>query len=504
MLRIVLDKSIGKLVLTTDEPALHYFLEKKQSTYAYKPWTKQWGYIDKIVKIYEPGKNSLGNGLFEYVIGRGWTAYLLGIFQNRLSKDNYNYLLNEVLMADTYRNFPFPELRDYQNEDILFLLKYRVGNCTVNTGYGKTQCIATLTNYFYKTLSKKVLLITPGAKARDELVKRCKSVFNLEVSDKEKKVNGELDCIITTGLVNSKRVKDPEKRKEFIKLLQSYDVVLLDEVEYCMNDGGKFLLNNCTGAERVYGFSGTSDKKLGRVLSFAEGLSDSVLDNRDLISYIGPSLVYRMPLNNEIDLIKIKTYALDNFKIDRSKIVNSGNLYNEITNQIWTNDEICKVVVKVVKKYPKLFIPINNLNFVIKHWIDNYFLGKFRILLICGEGYLYYDLDGSVTNLSLAEVCEYTEKGLIDVFPSTSSGYRALDIPGLESIFLISNKIGGAVLQSVGRIARGKHMNIISLDTYGNRKIPVYTKGCQDRDTMIKNYYQYCNIKEIDIPEDLL
>lgn len=504
MLSIVLDKSKGKLVLTTDEPALHYFLEKKQSTYAYKPWTKQWGYIDKIVKIYEPGKNTLPNGLFQYIVGRGWLAYLLGIFQDRLSKDNYNYLLNEVLLADFYRTVPFPELRDYQNDDILFLLRYRIGNCTVNTGYGKTQCIATLTNYFHKTLGKKVLLITPGAKARDELVKRCKAVFNLEVSDKEKKVNGSLDCIITTGLINSKRIKEPEKRAEFIKLLNSYDVVLLDEVEYCMNDGGKFLLDNCIGAERIYGFSGTSDKKLGRVLSFSEGLSDSVLDNRDLISYIGPSLVYRMPLNNEIDLIKIQTYALDNFKIDRSKFGNSGNLYNEITNQIWTNDEICKVIVKVIRKFPKVFIPINNLNFVIKHWIDNYFIGKFRILLICAEGYLYYDLNGNITKLTLEEVCEYAKNDMIDVFPSTSSGYRALDIPGLENIFLVAGKIAGVNLQSIGRVARGKHMNIISLDSYSKKRIPVYTKGCQDRDEMIRNYYMYCNINEINLPEDSL
>jgi hypothetical protein len=136
MFNVILDKTIGKLVLTTDDPAVHYLLEKKQSTYSFIPWKKQWGYVDKLVKIYEPGKHSFGN-TFRYVIGRGYTAYILGVFQNKLSPENYKYLVNEVLMADTYRTYPFQELRDYQNDDILFMLKYRIGNCTVNTGYGK-------------------------------------------------------------------------------------------------------------------------------------------------------------------------------------------------------------------------------------------------------------------------------------------------------------------------------------------------------------------------------
>jgi hypothetical protein len=365
----------------------------------------------------------------------------------------------------------------------------------------KTQCIAVLTNYFHTTLGKRVLLITPGAKARDELVKRCRAVFNLSVSDKEKDVNGELDCIITSGLTNSKRVKDDNKRQDFLKLLSQYDVILLDEVEYCMNDGGKFLLDNCINAERVYGFSGTSDKKLGRVLSFSEGLSDPILDNRDLVSYIGPSLVYRMPLNNIVNVVKVKTMALDNIKLDYDKINDSGNKYNEITNQIWTDDEVCKVICKVIRSYPMLYIPINNLNGVIKHWIENYFLGHFRVLLICGEGYLYYDLDRTTKKLTLEEACEYARNGLVDVMPSTSSGYRALDIPKLKNIFLISTLLASNSLQAIGRVAREKEMNIISLAPVGNKKIPIYTKSDEKRLEMVHNYYQFCDINEIEVFE---
>ena len=58
---------------------------------------------------------------------------------------------------------------------------------------------------------------------------------------------------------------------------------------------------------------------------------------------------------------------------------------------------------------------------------------------------------------------------------------------------MIQGNIAGVVLQCVGRVARGSHMNIISLDSMFGKKIPVYTKGQEERDNMIKEYYKYCN-----------
>lgn len=136
MLKVSLNKSTNRLVLTTDEPGLHYFLETKQKDWQYLPWKKEWGYAEKTVKIYDPGKHSLGNGMYTYSLGLGWAAYLLGVFKDRLSKDDYNGIVNEVIFADTYRDVPFPELRDYQNSDVLFMLKYRTGLFQCNTAYG--------------------------------------------------------------------------------------------------------------------------------------------------------------------------------------------------------------------------------------------------------------------------------------------------------------------------------------------------------------------------------
>jgi hypothetical protein len=133
-------------------------------------------------------------------------------------------------------------------------------------------------------------------------------------------------------------------------------------------------------------------------------------------------------------------------------------------------------------------------------------MGKFRILLVCGEGYLYYDLDGSKSNLTLEEACDLIQNNYVDVILSTSAGYRALDFPGLTSILLIQGNIAGVVLQCVGRVARGSESNIISLvPEKPNMRIPIYSKGLETRVMMIKDYYKFCPQKDIVLTEnDLL
>ena len=148
--------------------------------------------------------------------------------------------------------------------------------------------------------------------------------------------------------------------------------------------------------------------------------------------------------------------------------------------------------------YPRIYIPINNLNFIISHWIDNYWIGVFRILLVCGEGYIYYDLNGNKTKLNLTEACEYIKNDKVDVIPSTSSGFRALDFPNLRHIFLISGNIASIVLQCIGRVARGEKMNIVTLEPESGKRIPVYTKGMEQRKELIEKYYRYCEIDDID------
>ena len=310
----------------------------------------------------------------------------------------------------------------------------------------KTEVISTLANYF-KEDGKKVLLVCPGSKARDELIKRCDTRFGIKVS---KKVGDNCACLITQGLMNQKILKTQEGRDKYIEALSKYDVCLVDEVEYTINPGGEFIYENLINTQTLYGFSGTADKWTGTMIGFSEGLSEQVLKNKDLIKYFGPAIIFRMPLNMKIDDIQIKTKAMDFLKLDHKAIDEASSIYNEVMNQIWKDPGIIEVLIKTIKHFPKAFIPINNLNSILVDWIDNYFIGELRILLVCGEGYIYYDLDGNKTKLTLQEACDYIAQGKVDVIPSTSSGFRALDFPGLESIILISGAVAGVVLQCIG------------------------------------------------------
>ena len=74
----------------------------------------------------------------------------------------------------------------------------------------------------------------------------------------------------------------------------------------------------------------------------------------------------------------------------------------------------------------------------------------------------------------------------------------------MESIFLIQGKVAGVVLQSVGRVARGTKFNLIGLEPSPEKKIPVYSKGMENRDEMIHTYYKYCNIVDSIIYENNL
>ena len=368
----------------------------------------------------------------------------------------------------------------------------------------KTQVIATLANYYY-SIGKSVLIVTPNKKPNEEVVKRCKTAFNLTVPSDDLRINN----IITNGLLNRNDIKDPDSLAMFEELWASYQVVLCDEVEYTINNGGKFLYDRLTGAEQLYGFSGSADKTGGEMITFRDGLSDVVIRNKDLIKYFGPSLVYRRPVTLNINYISVLTASLNSVDLKDIKFsANSGekqeNIYLKLMTRLWTNPSVCRTLVQAIKRYPKMYIPMNNLNEIIKCWIDNYFLGTFRVLLICHEGYVYYDLSGNRTVLKdLSEACDYVKNGLVDVIPSTSSGFRALDIPGLENIGLFAGKVAGVTLQTVGRTARGTNMNIITFKPLG-RRIPIYSKGVDERDEMIHEYYKYCNIKDIEITEEIL
>jgi hypothetical protein len=359
----------------------------------------------------------------------------------------------------------------------------------------KTQVISALANYFATDLGQKVLIVTPGTKARDEVVKRIKMNYGIEVS--EKLGTGQIQAVITSGFLNQKKLKDPDQEALVAQELATFNVVLSDEVEYCINPAGEYIFEHATDATSRYAFSGTADKGNGNMISFQNGLSDpAVAGNLGLIRFFGPSLVYRKPLDRVVNLLDIRTQSL--YKADISCLYDddANNKYLNVMNALFTCPEVCQDIFEIIKRFKNIFVPINNLQSIIGTWIQNYWIGSLRILLVCGEGYIYYDLKGNKKSLTLQEACEYIKRGDVDVIPSTSSGFRALDFPNLSNILLFSGKIAGSVLQQIGRVARQQEMTIITLSADGRKNIPIYTKGCQERENMITEYYKYCDIRK--------
>ena len=490
--RIIVESNQKQLKVITDDPTVRYLLEVTTKTTEYIPLQRKMGTVTRTHRLYNERKAPTSvDGIYTYTLCYGWAAYLIMTFNGRLSVEDRDNILREVIYSPNYRDIPFQGLRDYQNEDVLHILKYRRGLHSCFTGYGKTQVIATIADYAY-SIGKSVLLVTPGKKAQDELVKRCKSAFGLSVPSKD----GRLDCMITSGLGNRQDYKDPAKRKKLAAWIGTFDWVLADEVEYTINDAGNFIYSSATGATNMYGFSGTSDKNSAESITFSGGLTDVVVRNKDLVKHFGPNLVYRVPEDKDIYDVRIKTTSLDHIVFEREDFDENGNMYQKVMNKIWMDQDVCETIVKVIKRYPLLFIPINNLANILYEWIDNYFVGVFRILLVCGEGYVYYDLKGNRKVLNLTEACDYIKKGKVDVIPSTSSGYRALDLPKLQNILLVEGLKAGVVLQSIGRIARSDTMNIITLCSMSDKKIPVYSKADQARKEMYQTYYKNCKITE--------
>lgn len=478
------------IYLDSDDPNLGSYFTYKGEEPMYDYRSRRYLNVQVTKYIYD-GTEIIATRITRYKFKLGWGVYIINQIRDKLTPDGID-TITKTLYSEGYRTQPFPNLLDYQNQDVLHLLKYKYGLFSCYTSYGKTETIVTLLKYLYEETSMKILLLVPSTKCRDELVKRGKCErFNIDIPSKDKRI----DLIVTNGVSASKRFTDPTQLVETRKYLETFDCILSDEVEYTMSPGGCRVLDMCINTKLRYGFSGTADKIGGKMITFANGMNDVVAQNATLVSYYGQALVFRLATDLNVNMIYIKSNCFNWLKFSEDDFSSEGNVYLNVLTRTWTNRTVCKFITRIIPYYPALFIPINNLANIISNWIDNYWRDKYRILLISGAGYTYYVPGEDPVTLNLPEACEKINNNEVDVIPSTSSGYRALDLPGLTNILLIQGKIGGVVLQSIGRVARGKTTNIISIVPDRNDVcIPIYSKGVWNRAKMIRDYYKYCNI----------
>lgn len=142
MVEIKVDRSIGRIILKTDDSTVKYLLESTTKENKYIPWKRAWGTVTTVNKIYDNTRvKPDSKGIWTFILGLGWAAYLINVFRASISQEDYEGVLRDAIYSETYRTIPFTELRDYQNEDVLHLLKYRTGLLSCYTSYGKLKNI---------------------------------------------------------------------------------------------------------------------------------------------------------------------------------------------------------------------------------------------------------------------------------------------------------------------------------------------------------------------------
>ena len=134
MFNVIVNKDIGRIIVKTNDSSVRYMFE----TYVYEEIFTKSGKrrVQKHIKIYDNERNILDDdNNFVFVFNYGWASYLLQVFKGYISKDDYDSLVH-LIVSDSYRTIPFPGLRDYQNEDILHVLKYNQSLISCYTSYG--------------------------------------------------------------------------------------------------------------------------------------------------------------------------------------------------------------------------------------------------------------------------------------------------------------------------------------------------------------------------------
>ena len=143
--RIIVESNQKQLKVITDDPTVRYLLEVTTKTTEYIPLQRKMGTVTRTHRLYNERKAPISvDGIYTYTLCYGWAAYLIMTFNGRLSVEDRDNILREVIYSPNYRDIPFQGLRDYQNEDVLHILKYRRGLHSCFTGYGDNIKFATL------------------------------------------------------------------------------------------------------------------------------------------------------------------------------------------------------------------------------------------------------------------------------------------------------------------------------------------------------------------------
>lgn len=492
-------------------------LQYNQETLVFKYVLQRYVKGSEIQYLYQ---EEVGDG--EFVFQIGYATFIYNEFSNELT-DEGKSVLESMIFSDTILP-KFPNLYDDQNKDLKQLVTLRRGMFQTYTGYGKSEVIATLTNYIGNVLNQKVLIVTANSTPLNEIKNRLYDLFKIDLDyfDYESNIN----AINLNGFLKSSWYEPSEN-------YWTNDLwILADEVENCCSETAMEFYESLPNVTRMYGFSATSDKKAAEPVysrvpdSFIESedmvkllnspfnrfnnrikydeklneykskIRDIIGRNKYLVGYYGTSAVFKRPNNFKITMIDISSsISKDDINIPPDYV------YSEVIYELFTSEKVCKLIEAVTYKVGMIFIPMFRLQ-VIDYWLDTIFKkDDFLVLVISGRGYELYENGELLGQITISEMKKMVRDGVIGVILGTKSSYGALDLPELDQSFLLYSKTANVVIQAIGRTARKGDFKIYSI--VPAKTIPVYSKDLISRKSLIYDYYRDCNIVEYKYIENL-
>lgn len=372
-------------------------------------------------------------------------------------------------------------MRDDQREALSELVKYKRGILSIYTGWGKTELASVFIQNIINNADGNILVLGAKNMIVDELQSRFKSqgFYQPSYFDSESRVNVLnpngfcASSLFSSGAANS--------------WLSNVRFVLMDEVDR-ISDSAMTLLDYVErmGCEYFYGMSATADKEKARQVP-ATNLLMSVM-NYSLINVVAKfshSVVHIKPTRFIIDLVNVPMGRADLSYLDG--IADESNHYDLVYG--FTTTLSYMSFLRYVMKKCKPFIPIIYTS-VIRVWLDHF--KEKRIIVLSGEGYLYYEDGELVDDLSIEDLKFLVKSGDFDAVFTTVTGFSAIDVPELTDVVLLSGTAASSVIQYIGRVSRKSEFKIWYA-TYDN-VVPIYSRNLSAQLDLVKSYYNQCSV----------
>jgi len=398
----------------------------------------------------------------------------------------------------SYNGYSLPKalgkitLYDEQLDLLTNLMSKRFGICHVYTGFGKTEMIAYMCYYYVHVIGWNVLVTAPNARVLNEIVLRLNDRLDTQVGVNYPNDSGVI-CI-NAGSVAKQKFN--HNSPEFKSYLESVNVILADEVEADLTPTHLEIYKLCSKSLKCkYGFSATPDVVCGN-LDIHQGITEASYRSKRLLDNFGGSIININPSRFNIDIYKIK---LANWKMKNPKLLEmkkkwidskfDWSIYSKVSdeyrrkldNDLFLRPEFAQYLSNLADRFPNLVITINRTQ-IIDYWVSQ--LPDVPIVEVSGRGYRVR-YDGKVRNISLDEL--KSSYKYFKLILGSRSLMRGVDLPELTNSVQLSGETSGTTIQSIGRTARTKSMNIIILET-GNYT-PGYSSQNKHRLNLIETQY---------------